>query len=71
MSKLQRQEDEMYRVAYLKSILLDCQICKHYHGRVYGGIELICAVRPYGYSEDTCPDYQAKRLHNPTFYSEL
>ena len=61
MSKLQRLEDEMYEVAYLKSILPDCQICKHYHGRIYAGVELICAVHPHGYSGDSCPDRQTKK----------
>ncbi len=61
MSKLQRQEDEMYEVAYMKLILPDCQICKHYHGQIYQDVELVCAVHPYGYSGDSCPDYQAKK----------
>ncbi len=50
MSKLQREEDEMYEVAYMKLILPDCRICKHHHGQIYGGVELVCAVHPYGYS---------------------
>ena len=61
MSKLQRQEDEMYEVAYMKSILPDCRICKHHHGQIYGGVELVCAVHPYGYSEDSCPDRDCKK----------
>ena len=61
MSKLQRQEDEMYEVAYIKSILPDCRICKHHHGQIYGGVELVCAFHPYGYSGNSCPDYQTKK----------
>ena len=61
MSKLQRLEDEMYQVAYTKPILPDCRSCKHYHGQTYGGVELVCAFHPYGYSEDSCPNYQAKK----------
>lgn len=61
MSKLQRQEDEMYEIAYLKSILPLCQICKHHHGQIYGGVELVCAFHPYGYNGDSCPDRQAKK----------
>ncbi len=61
MSKLQRQEDEMYEVGYMIKILPDCRTCKDYHGQVYGGIELVCAVYPCGYSGDSCPDYQAKK----------
>lgn len=62
MSKLQRQEDNMYEVAYMKSILPDCRICKYYHGQIYGGFELICAVHPYGYSGNSCPNYQEKKV---------
>ena len=36
----------------------DCQTCKYYHGGKYGGIKLVCGVRPYGYTEYTCSDYQ-------------
>jgi|GEM_PF-2312301 len=61
MSRLQRLEDEMYEVAYMKSIPRLCRICKHYHGQIYGGVELVCAFHPYGYSGDSCPDYQAKK----------
>ena len=65
MSKLQRQEDEMYEVVYTVEVLHLCRICKHHHGKIYGGVELVCAVHPYGYSEDRCPDYQGKkRLFN-------
>ena len=46
MSKLQRQEDEMYEVAYMVETLRFCQTCKHHHGRVYGGVELVCAFHP-------------------------
>ena len=60
MSKLQRQEDEMYKAPYTIEILPDCRICKHYHGQIYGGVELVCAVHPNGYSGDSCSDYQAK-----------
>ena len=61
MSKLQRQEDDMYRAAYAVEIPRPCRICKHYHGQAYGGVELVCAVHPYGYSGDSCPDRQAKK----------
>ncbi len=39
MSKLQRIEDEMYEVAYMKLISPLCRICKHHHGQIYGGVE--------------------------------
>ena len=61
MSKLQRQEDEMYQVAYTIEVPRLCQTCNHHHGQIYGGIELVCAVHPCGYSGDSCSDYQAKK----------
>ena len=61
MSKLQRLEDEMYEVAYTSEVLPNCRVCKHHHGQIYGGVELVCAVHPYGYSGDSCPDYQASK----------
>ena len=75
MSKLQRhghltgrseatipcpQEDEIYKATYTIETLRLCRNCKHYHGQIYGGVELVCAVHPYRYSGDSCPDYQAK-----------
>ncbi len=63
MSKLQREEDEMYEVAYMWSILPDCLICKHHHGQIYEGVELVCAVHPYGYSGDSCLNSQAKKSY--------
>ncbi len=53
MSKLQREEDEMYEVAYMKLILPNCRICQHHHGQIYGDIELIYAVQAYKYSFDS------------------
>ena len=60
MSKLQRLEDEMYEVAYTIEILRLCRTCKLHHGQIYGGVELVCAFHPYGYSKGSCLDYQAK-----------
>ena len=62
MSKLQREEDEMYEVAYMMEIPPVCRTCKHHHGQIYGGVELVCAFHPYGYSRNSCPDYQAKKV---------
>ena len=60
MSKLQRQEDEMYEAAYSIEILPNCRTCEYHHGQIYGGVELVCGIHPYGYSGDSCPDYQAR-----------
>jgi len=61
MSKLQRREDEIYRVEYRIEILPDCRTCQHHHGQIYGGVELVCAFHPYGYMGNSCPDYQARK----------
>ena len=61
MSRLQRLEDEMYKPRYQIETLRFCRTCKHHHGQIYGGVKLVCAVHPYGYSGHNCPDYQAKK----------
>ena len=61
MSKLQREEDEMYEAAYMIEIRPDCRTCQNHHGQIYGGVELVCAVHPYGYSGHSCPDHQARK----------
>ncbi|MBE9181144.1 hypothetical protein IQ268_21520 [Oculatella sp. LEGE 06141] len=40
-----------------------CVGCRHYHGRVYGGTLLVCAMHPYGITDgaDTCPDKEASQ----------
>lgn len=37
-----------------------CQGCIHYHGRVYGGSMLVCAMHPYGVEGDRCSDWQGE-----------
>ena len=36
-----------------------CVGCRNYHGQVYSGNLLICAVHPYGYDDATCPDWES------------
>lgn len=38
-----------------------CRGCQHYHGRVYGGHQLICGMHPYGVEGDYCDDWQAEK----------
>ncbi|MDJ0725017.1 MAG: hypothetical protein QNJ38_07905 [Prochloraceae cyanobacterium] len=33
-----------------------CIGCNNYHGRVYGGNLLVCAIHPYGWLDENCPD---------------
>lgn len=35
-----------------------CQGCQHYHGYVYNGQLLVCAMHPYGWETEQCPDWQ-------------
>jgi hypothetical protein len=35
-----------------------CQGCKHYHGAVYNGIPLVCAMHPYGVEDEACADFE-------------
>ncbi|MBC6472490.1 MAG: hypothetical protein GDA48_06470 [Hormoscilla sp. GM102CHS1] len=35
-----------------------CVGCCHYHGQVYGGNMFICAMHPYGWDSENCPDWQ-------------
>lgn len=36
-----------------------CQGCCHYHGHVYSGNILVCAMHPFGVETDTCPDWES------------
>ena len=36
-----------------------CIGCRHYHGQVYGDNLLVCAMHPYGWEGETCPDWQS------------
>ncbi|MCU0525817.1 MAG: hypothetical protein MUF72_13425 [Elainella sp. Prado103] len=49
------------RLTEVVSIPETCQGCCHYHGQVYGGNRLICAMHPYGVEEDRCPDWEDDR----------
>jgi hypothetical protein len=34
-----------------------CIGCTNYHGKIYGGNLLVCAMHPYGWDDDYCPDW--------------
>ncbi|NJL77695.1 MAG: hypothetical protein HC917_00430 [Richelia sp. SM2_1_7] len=46
----QDEEDEDTPVA--------CIGCSNYHGELYGDAQLICAIHPYGCSDQICPDFE-------------
>lgn len=35
-----------------------CVGCRHYHGRVYNGNLFVCAMHPYGWEDQNCPDWE-------------
>jgi hypothetical protein len=35
-----------------------CIGCTNYHGQVYGGNLLVCAMHPHGWDDKNCPDHQ-------------
>ena len=35
-----------------------CINCVNYHGQVYNGNLLVCAMHPYGSDDNTCPDWE-------------
>lgn len=38
-----------------------CRGCRNYHGQVYGGNLLVCAMHPTGVeSDESCPDWEAE-----------
>lgn len=37
-----------------------CVGCQNYHGRIYGGNLLVCAMHPYGWQDENCPDWESK-----------
>lgn len=39
-----------------------CVGCCHYHGRIYSGNLLVCAMHPYGWDDANCPDWQQSEL---------
>lgn len=36
-----------------------CIDCHHYHGQVYGGNLFVCAMHPYGWEAENCPDWES------------
>ncbi|TAF49560.1 MAG: hypothetical protein EAZ61_14255 [Oscillatoriales cyanobacterium] len=39
-----------------------CQGCQHYHGYRYGEHILVCAMHPYGWEDEECPDWEGDRV---------
>ncbi|WP_036477567.1 hypothetical protein [Myxosarcina sp. GI1] len=39
-----------------------CINCAHYHGRIYDDNLLVCAMHPYGWQDDNCPDWERDKF---------
>lgn len=39
-----------------------CIGCHHYHGQVYSGNLLVCAMHPYGWDTEDCPDWENQKI---------
>lgn len=46
-----------------------CIGCQHYHGRMYSGNLLVCAMHPYGWDDENCPDWEEKE--QASFFDDL
>ncbi|MBE9050571.1 hypothetical protein IQ243_09130 [Nostocales cyanobacterium LEGE 11386] len=38
-----------------------CIGCHNYHGQVYGGNLLVCAMHPHGWDDESCPDWEEEK----------
>ena len=57
-------DDEFISVSYRTPSAKNnpaCINCANYHGQVYDGNLLVCGMHPYGYDDDTCPDWEKDR----------
>lgn len=36
-----------------------CVGCHHYHGQIYSGNLFVCAMHPYGWETEDCPDWES------------
>lgn len=48
-------ESEKFR----RTKLAACVGCKHFHGNVYNGAQVVCGLHPYGHEREQCPDWEA------------
>ncbi len=45
-----------------------CMGCRHYHGQVYSGNLFVCAMHPYGWDTESCPDWETMGNDGSNFY---
>ncbi len=39
-----------------------CIGCRNYHGQIYNGNLFVCAMHPYGWEAENCPDWDSTRI---------
>ncbi|MFB8789127.1 MAG: hypothetical protein U7123_09820 [Potamolinea sp.] len=39
-----------------------CIGCRNYHGQIYNGNLFVCAMHPYGWESENCPDWDSTRI---------
>lgn len=39
-----------------------CVGCHHYHGQIYSGNLFVCAMHPYGWETEDCPDWESPKI---------
>lgn len=68
VEKLEPCPDSCLHLLTLKEVceenakkLKSCQSCQNYHGESYNGNKFVCAMHPYGFEGDDCPDYTPGR----------
>lgn len=60
--ELQMEETVQPVVNTVEPLLNDhpaCVGCRHYHGQSYNGTMLVCAMHPFGWEEEKCPDWES------------
>lgn len=39
-----------------------CIGCCNYHGQIYNGNLFVCAMHPYGWEAESCPDWESSKI---------
>jgi hypothetical protein len=40
-----------------------CVGCRNYHGQIYNGNLFVCAMHPYGWETESCPDWESNNIN--------
>lgn len=39
-----------------------CIGCRNFHGQIYNGNLFVCAMHPYGWEAENCPDWESNKI---------